>query len=469
MADEADGSALRVGPYIPDVPETEPNAIVQPTRTVDTPAAGETPVRVRAVARRKAAALPALGGTDGPREVPPSMRAKVDRRKRAAAETAGATAPPEPESASRIPDAAMAEPAHEAEPTGDSLPFSSDEAHGSWPLPHDPLRSSADEAHGSRPLPPDTDAWEIPAAVDSPPASRSETALVEGDEEGDEGSMDEDEGVPLGMAETAPTHRSGPVRPGPPLIDSDTWDEALAGDDDEGETYHGRRRAHRPTRLWVVVTLVLVCLGAAVSLPLLLRSSATPQGTRAGAGDTEAREAVPTAELISAAGSPGTSESASAQPDASGSPTTTPTTAAAGGSAAQSRVVLTYEAESDPSIRRHVVTSQVAGASGGYVVDRIGNWGARNGSVDFTVTVPSAGAYTVTFYYMFLESSDDTSRKAQVSLNGQAPLVMTFSRVTSCCTGQSITLTLKDGANTIRFTHPQERSPAIDKLVITRA
>lgn len=277
--------------------------------------------------------------------------------------------------------------------------------------------------------------------------------------------MDED--VPLSTAESVSTQGTVPMRPGPSLIDSDTWDEALV-DGGEEERYHGRRRATGPSRLWVVIGFVLAGLAAAITLPIVLRSSSSPpDAARATAGDTDAQGGVATAELISPAGSSGAASTQPASPSlvtSSGAPGVATTKAT---SVTVLRFPLTYEAESQPL--HHAITSSVAGASGGSVVDRIGDWGVKNGWVDFTVTVPSAGAYTVTVYYMFLESSEDSTRKARINVNGQMLQEVTFNRVTTCCAAQALTLTLNEGANTIRFTHPLERSPAIDKLVITPA
>ena len=108
------------------------------------------------------------------------------------------------------------------------------------------------------------------------------------------------------------------------------------------------------------------------------------------------------------------------------------------------------------------------------MIDRIGEWGNPNGFLEFTVTVPTPGAYRIAVSYLFLQTNTDASRQAQFTVNPQGPPSpapaqnVTFERVITCCGVKNIDVTLVAGANKIYVSHPSVRSPAIDKIVITR-
>ncbi len=62
------------------------------------------------------------------------------------------------------------------------------------------------------------------------------------------------------------------VRPGPSLIESDSWDTGLLPAVQQ-DTYRGRRRAVRVGgRLWLVISLVVAALVSAIALPFVLTS-----------------------------------------------------------------------------------------------------------------------------------------------------------------------------------------------------
>jgi hypothetical protein len=105
------------------------------------------------------------------------------------------------------------------------------------------------------------------------------------------------------------------------------------------------------------------------------------------------------------------------------------------------------------------------------VVSRIGNWGQPSpGTITFTATVPDAGAYEMTVHYV----NTSETRTAEVVVNGAAALSPwpsfpnTESPPTCIDAREPITVTLKQGSNTIRFGNPGNRAPTIDKIVISR-
>jgi len=247
------------------------------------------------------------------------------------------------------------------------------------------------------------------------------------------------------------------ARSGPAVLAADWWD-IDPGVDLANEAYQGTRRADAPAaRLWIVIAFVLVGLGAAVAIPVALRSSsdgvAAPMGSLPGPGGS-----------ASATSSPGSS--------ATPSPSTTPQVKIA----APTFASVTYEAEASANKRGGSArVRNTHGASGKKIVNRIGDWTdseqteATNGTLSFrSVTVPADGRYTLTVFYAFLE--DDPSRSAIITVNGAASLNVTFARPDGCCPSNvTVSITLKKGVNTVLFSNSSSRAPAVDKVVISRA
>ncbi len=252
------------------------------------------------------------------------------------------------------------------------------------------------------------------------------------------------------------------TRPGPGVLAADRWD-IDPGVDLANEAYQGTRRADAPAaRLWIVITFVLVGLGAAIAIPVALSSSpddaAVPVTTF-----PEGERAVPGPGGSASSPGPSVSPSAStAQPAKSAAvPPFTP---------------LTYEAEAGENERGGSARSRnTQGASGKKIVNRIGDWSdseqteANNGTLSITsVTVPADGRYILTVFYAFLD--DDPSRSAIITVNGTASLNVTFARPDGCCPSNvKVSITLKNGVNTILFSNSVSRAPAVDKIVISRA
>jgi hypothetical protein len=266
------------------------------------------------------------------------------------------------------------------------------------------------------------------------------------------------------------------VRPGPGLIKSDSWDTGLLPVVQQ-DTYQGRRRAATVGgRLWLVISLVVAALVTAIAIPFMLTSNETaPTAARTPDGQIPNVENSGTSSPASPTPSSGPGlpvVGASPLNTASPTPSTSPSPAP---------FLAIIEAEAGGSVTKWsestAVKSSLATASGGFVIDRIGEWGRPDGYLEVTVTVPSAGTYQLAVSYLFLASNGDTTRRVRITItyplgaspaSTQMPDVI-FNRVTVCCAVQNINVTLANGTNKIRFTHPGVRSPAIDKIVITKA
>ena len=136
---------------------------------------------------------------------------------------------------------------------------------------------------------------------------------------------------------------------------------------------------------------------------------------------------------------------------------------------------VTYEAEAGTTKREGSARVRpTPGASGRKVVNRIGDWSdsetseANNGTLTFTaVTVPAAGTYTLAVYYTFLE--EDPTRSMLITVNQSAPRNVNVARPAGCCQSNvTISITLKKGVNTIRFSNSDGPAPAIDRILISQ-
>jgi hypothetical protein len=507
-ADGGESSELKDAPDVPDDDESsggfvddEPSgAIVGDTQQV--PLVNQQPVmpRVRAVARRAAAALPALGRSDGGRSVPRSARSTLDRKKQTkpATDSTSPAAEPSEEGRPTVRAAAIPRPrtevtvpvpkeqvptpiepqAAEAEPDPELVAAMNAETQAQPVVAEAHVRTSAKEflamrlrarhlATGTDDEPDEAEAETILGVPEPPVGRHAATAIAEA--RPDEWAAG---GTVLLMDEGGPD-----VPAGPPLFEEDSWD--IEPDEPTLEEYQGRRRANVTAgRLSLVIGLAVVCLGAAIGIPLLLRSGNGPAVVAPTTTlTTTVDEPSATAPLVLA--TPVTSATPthtpratrSATPKSTTTPPTTTTTTPPFAPA-------TYQAEDG------VRTGSAANdgppqcqPTGPRVISRIGNWGdaAGPGTLTLTVSVPSAGTYHMVITYV---QTSDTTRIAQISVNGAAPINASFTRTdlssspggTDCVDPYpAIGLTLKQGSNTIKFANPTNHAPTIDKIVLSRA
>jgi hypothetical protein len=263
----------------------------------------------------------------------------------------------------------------------------------------------------------------------------------------------------------------------PPVLDADSWDdeppEPLLTDD-----YLGRRRPARlPLRIWLVVGLVLMGLGAAVVVPQLL-SPAKDRETVTGpvlGTDNDAPPATSGGELI---------QPASAGGSTPGTTTTKPETPAGTTPATSVPLVPTTTTTKPPppappfsmtlsavDTHSYQTWQRQDGVCGGSVV-LVGAWdaprpvGAPAGTLTFSnITVPSTGAYNMVITYAITIGG---SRNATITLNGAG--VSSGGSFASACTGsRTIPLNFtKTSGNTIVFSNPTSTAPSIMRIVISK-
>jgi hypothetical protein len=454
----ADEGGLRVGPYVPESGLEPTDGSTESAVTEIIPAVTdgssdpEEVPKVRAVARRSAVALPALGRSDSTPTVPRSSRSTLDRRERArererAAAAAASTSPttgadgPTPAAADSAPVASVASAASE-----DERP--------PRPRPVNPF--------AARPPQPRQSPEQTPAPGPAP----AERAPVDDDT----AEVEMVPGPPSTWAER------GPV---PIPDDQDTWDEEPSGALGN-DAYQGRRRARRRARRPLVVAgIVVLLVGALVVVPLMLRS--TPTGGAPAAVDPSTQQAVVVPPLPTPTGDDG-EISSTAGPGASATATRTPaktttrpvpvapvdppvTTAATPTTAAPPFQTLTVEGEAS-NVVAPAERSSYSGSSGGQIVGFLGITQGRSGQgrlILSGVSVPTTGTYTVTFHYIA-----NNNRTAHIIVNGNQAGTVAVSARTDCCGTGSLNVTLQAGTNTIEITNPTGRCPAIDRVVITR-
>jgi hypothetical protein len=240
------------------------------------------------------------------------------------------------------------------------------------------------------------------------------------------------------------------------VFDVDSWEEHGAPEPIL-EAYEGRRRAASSTspRMWFILAAVLIGLGAVVAIPLALVAGrdrpepAVAAETTTGSRPTSADGTTPGAGLVPATG-------------ASARPTTTRPPAAT-----VPAFLVTLEAEGAVLAGSARVTSY-DNASGGRIVRNVGLWDARPGTVKFSVTLPSAGSYVITMWYVHLDG--EQTRSAQISVSGAGTVTRAFTGSATCCESASLApMSLAAGLHTVTIGNPTGHAPSIDKIAIARA
>jgi hypothetical protein len=130
---------------------------------------------------------------------------------------------------------------------------------------------------------------------------------------------------------------------------------------------------------------------------------------------------------------------------------------------------VTYEAEAaSNALTGSAFAGRYQGASGGRVVENIGRWSGGPGTLRFNrVTAPTAGRYTLT--YFFLHVNGEATRTVTIVVSQSQPITVTASGGSTCCARQVVTVFLQAGPNAITFANPRGHAPAIDKIEISAA
>ncbi|MDT5027770.1 MAG: hypothetical protein QOE61_4196, partial [Micromonosporaceae bacterium] len=461
--------------------------------------------KVRAVARRAAAALPTLGA-DEPRELPVAAKATVERRRRAQGglspeESTAEPAPdiadePEPEPGpvsgpiaagpiatdsratdSRATDSrvtgSFATTTDEGAPTPPLMPLLGQPA--PTPAKHSMATHAAAEPAKkpdvARPDAAEPDAAEPDAAkpgatrpdspsaippfppVPEPPMVNRPAALgppvaqpaVE-DAQVDtaieaiavapapvHSDVDEwapPQAQPNGATEILEPAAADLVRPGPPLLEADSWSAPL-DTDRENDLYQGKRRATIPWGRVVLIVALVAGVGGLFAIPMALKNS-SPNRPAVSSGDpiVIGGVGVPGAtngagELVSAASSPGSSPSGRATkspaPGGSAVPGTkrsaVPPTSAPAFTATPPPApfaTLTLQAEDATLSGPNWQIDKDPPCTAGTSVVRIGNWpGHDPGILTFKVSIATAGSYVMRIYF----AVQGGSRRAEITVN----------------------------------------------------
>jgi hypothetical protein len=126
----------------------------------------------------------------------------------------------------------------------------------------------------------------------------------------------------------------------------------------------------------------------------------------------------------------------------------------------------TYEAESGLNTLTGTAAIASCGAcSGRREVQLVGNYGSNPGAVQFNgVTVTTAGAHSVTIYYL----NGSSGRTGVVTVNGAGSVVVAFPKTGNWSTvGKvQVNLSLKAGVNTIGLSNPSGPGPDLDRIVV---
>jgi hypothetical protein len=224
-----------------------------------------------------------------------------------------------------------------------------------------------------------------------------------------------------------------------------------------------RGEAHGPG--WIAVLLALGVLGATllalVSLPPRQHGAVAVPGASAGGGPPLLPVSGTTAPSPSLTGQSVSPAPGSARPSRTRARTPSPRP--------KPFAPVTYEAEAPGNtLSGSAWVDSYPGASGGRIVRNLGRWAGTRvpGSLRFNgVTVPVAGTYTLTFFYVHLDN--EQRRDVDITVAGSAPVQLAVDGSSTCCASRSLRVRLAAGGNAITFTNPDDHAPSIDKIVIS--
>ena len=275
------------------------------------------------------------------------------------------------------------------------------------------------------------------------------------------------------------------VRPGPSLIESDSWDTGLLPAVQQ-DTYRGRRRAVRVGgRLWLVISLVVAALVSAIALPFVLTSddpdpasARTPDGQIPTVDDSGGRTGTDSSGGT-ATSVPGSSSltSPAALPVVGASPLITPSPTPSPTPPALLRVI--QAEQSGTATAWGGTAGPPVSFAGATVVDELGeHWpeSSTDGWLEFrNITGLAAGPYVLKIYYVYTNQAPEAPRPVEaersmnVIVNGTNALPNQQFSPVSTITVLNVNVTLRANSNTIRLTHPDVECPAIDRIEIVQA
>ncbi len=273
----------------------------------------------------------------------------------------------------------------------------------------------------------------------------------------------------------------GLIRSGPGVISDDSWDDTRSP---LLTRPAGRaRRMRLPSRVLVATVVILMGLGAVLTMPFALqsRSDATPNAAlrQLPAVPDESHPAVPNStDARSAAPLPiGESATPAATPRSTGAPAANQTNED-GQSLAQTQQATngatvafeTLVVEAENGVLAGARSMSWPNASGGRIVRDIGSWDDDDPPGTLTLTgivFPYQANYTITVHYVHrlpLANAD-----AVVNVAGASGGWVGFAFNPTCCRTAALTINIPSGTRSITIENSTGRVAWIDKIVITEA
>jgi Alpha-galactosidase, CBM13 domain len=148
---------------------------------------------------------------------------------------------------------------------------------------------------------------------------------------------------------------------------------------------------------------------------------------------------------------------------APGHPTPSPSPSPTPSPAPPPPSTVSYEAEASSNSMPGTKVMSCSGCSGGRKVGDIGKgmgWLRFNG-----VSTASGGTVMIVIGYV---NGGSTVRTAQLSINGGAPITLSFARTADWSTTGwlAVRVTLKAGSNNLEFTNPSSAAPDFDRITV---
>ena len=281
------------------------------------------------------------------------------------------------------------------------------------------------------------------------------------------------------------------ARPGPPLLEADSWN-APPDTDRENDLYQGKRRATIPWKRIVLIVALVAGVGGLFAIPVALNNS-SPNRPAVSSGDpiVIGGVGVPSAtneagELVSAASSPGSRPSgratkspapgSSAVPGGSAVPGTAgtavpPTSAPAFTTTTPPQApppapfaTLTLQAEDATVSGSWQIVENNPACTAGTAMVRTGRWNARDGLLTFKFSIATAGSYKMRIYF----AVQGDPRRAEITVNNASVATPDFPSACTPLGVRDVGINLNQGSNEITFANKRDMGPSIDRIEISK-
>jgi hypothetical protein len=286
---------------------------------------------------------------------------------------------------------------------------------------------------------------------------------------------------PSGATEILELAAADLVRPGPPLLEADSWNAPL-DTDRENDLYQGKRRATIPWGRVVLIVALVAGVGGLFAIPMALNNS-SPNRPAVSSGDpiVIGGVGVPGAsneagELVSAASSRGSSPSGGATKSPTPGGSAVPGTKGLGIPPRTSAPVVTTTPPPAPFATLTLQAEDATLSGPNWQVDkdspctagtlvRTGNWpGHDPGVLTFKVSIATAGSYVMRIYF----AVQGGSRSAEITVNNASVATPDFPTACAPLGVRDVTIKLNQGNNEITFANQNNRGPSIDRIEISK-